>query len=59
MGPLWHTPDSEAVRKVQAVRMDVPKALQFSQHKDLKTPSGQHGPDERMLRGRLRSLVAG
>lgn len=34
---LRHTAISEAVRKVQAVGMDVTKVLQFSRHKDLKT----------------------
>jgi integrase/recombinase XerC len=34
---LRHTSISEAVRKAQAVEMDVTKVLQFSRHKDLKT----------------------
>ena len=34
---LRHTAISEAVRKVQAVGMDVTKVLQFSRQKDLKT----------------------
>lgn len=34
---LRHTSISEAVRRVQAVGMDVTKVLQFSRHKDLKT----------------------
>lgn len=34
---LRHTSISEAVRKAQAVGMDVTKVLQFSRHKDLKT----------------------
>lgn len=34
---LRHTAISEAVRRAQAVGMDVTKVLQFSRHKDLKT----------------------
>jgi integrase/recombinase XerC len=34
---LRHTAISEAVRRAQAVGMDVTKVLQFSRHRDLKT----------------------
>ena len=55
---LRHTAISEAVRKVQAVGMDVTKVLQFSRHKDLKTLQVYIDSVED-LQGKIAELVAG
>jgi integrase/recombinase XerC len=55
---LRHTAISEAVRKVQAVGMDVTKVLQFSRHKDLKTLQVYIDQVED-AQGKIAELVAG
>jgi integrase/recombinase XerC len=55
---LRHTAISEAVRKVQAVGMDVTKVLQFSRHKDLKTLQVYIDSVED-VQGKIAELVAG
>jgi len=55
---LRHTSISEAVRKVQAVGMDVTKVLQFSRHKDLKTLQVYIDSVED-VQGKIAELVAG
>jgi integrase/recombinase XerC len=55
---LRHTAISEAVRKVQAVGMDVTKVLQFSRHKDLKTLQIYIDQVED-AQGKIAELVAG
>lgn len=55
---LRHTAISEAVRKVQAVGMDVTKVLQFSRHKDLKTLQVYIDQVEN-AQGKIAELVAG
>lgn len=55
---LRHTAISEAVRKIQAVGMDVTKVLQFSRHKDLKTLQVYIDQVED-AQGRIAELVAG
>jgi integrase/recombinase XerC len=55
---LRHTAISEAVRKVQAVGMDVTKVLQFSRHKDLKTLQVYIDTVED-VQGKIAELVAG
>jgi integrase/recombinase XerC len=55
---LRHTAISEAVRKVQAVGMDVTKVLQFSRHKDLKTLQVYIDSVED-AQGKIADLVAG
>ncbi|MFC1833866.1 tyrosine-type recombinase/integrase [Thermodesulfobacteriota bacterium] len=55
---LRHTSISEAVRKAQAVGMDVTKVLQFSRHKDLKTLQVYIDQVED-AQGKIAELVAG
>ena len=55
---LRHTAISEAVRKVQAVGMNVTKVLQFSRHKDLKTLQVYIDQVED-AQGKIAELVAG
>jgi integrase/recombinase XerC len=55
---LRHTSISEAVRRVQAVGMDVTKVLQFSRHKDLKTLQVYIDQVED-AQGKIAELVAG
>ena len=55
---MGHTSISEAVRKVQAVGMDVTKVLQFSRHKDLKTLQVYIDSVED-VQGKIAELVAG
>jgi len=55
---LRHTAISEAVRKAQAVGMDVTKVLQFSRHKDLKTLQVYIDQVED-AQGKIAELVAG
>lgn len=55
---LRHTSISEAVRRVQAVGMDVTKVLQFSRHKDLKTLQVYIDQVED-VQGKIAELVAG
>ena len=55
---LRHTSISEAVRRVQAVGMDVTKVLQFSRHKDLKTLQVYIDSVED-AQGKIADLVAG
>ena len=55
---LRHTAISEAVRKVQAIGMDVTKVLQFSRHKDLKNLQVYIDQVED-AQGKIAELVAG
>jgi integrase/recombinase XerC len=55
---LRHTAISEAVRKAQAVGMDVTKVLHFSRHKDLKTLQVYIDQVED-AQGKIAELVAG
>ncbi|AFM28242.1 tyrosine-type recombinase/integrase [Desulfomonile tiedjei] len=55
---LRHTSISEAVRKAQAVGLDVTKVLQFSRHKDLKTLQVYIDQVEN-AQGKIAELVAG
>jgi integrase/recombinase XerC len=55
---LRHTAISEALRKAQAVGMDVTKALHFSRHKDLKTLQ-VHIDQVEDAQGKIAELAAG
>lgn len=55
---LRHSSITEAVRKVQAIGMDITKVLQFSRHKDLKTLQVYIDSVED-VQGKIAELVAG